>query len=285
MFPIRVVYWVRFMFLITITTSMLSTVVEAQHLKIDLSNLKIQSDKKTIGSLWTFRITNLDWADGNTEFVLLHLDTKKIRISIEVTDRPVKMPEYFNKNACKHSPFAVSGGFFDRDKEEIRGLLISNYKVHSKTADWGSGGVFHYTDGAYRIDYTDNFHSLPSTAIALQGKPVLVRDGENDMIGDDYIRADRISIGTTLQNNVVIFGAFSPRYEAVSAYKFAELALEATRKAKVKLDSLLNLDGAAQAAISIRPLKRFLGYKKKWKYVPNVICSDNIESPKKSSPP
>lgn len=280
---IRIVSWVRITFLTTIAVYLFSTVVTAHQLIVDSANLPLQSDKKTIGFLMTFRIANPDWADGNTEFVLLHLHTTKMRIYIEVTDRSVKMPEYFNKKACRQSPFVVSGGFFDRDKEEIRGLLISNYQVHSKVADWSSGGIFHYTKGAYRIDYTDSFCQLPTTAFALQGKPVLVRNGVNDMIEDDYKRADRISIGTTFRNNVVIFGAFSPKYEAVSAFKFAELAIEATRIAKIELDTLLNLDGAAQAALSIRPLKRFLGYGT-WKYVPNVICSGNLASLKESAP-
>ncbi len=266
----------RTVFLPILAAYLFSGLAFADQLTIESNKSPLHSGPQTIGFFSTYRIVNKDWADGNTKFVLLHIDTNKAGVGIEVTNRPVKMKEYFNNNACKRSPFVASGGFFDRDSEEIRGLLIANREVHSEIAKWGSGGVFHYTNGIFRIDNKDSFQLSPSTEIALQGKPVLVRDRVNDMISDDYIRADRISIGITSRNNIVIFGAFSPKYQAVSTYKFAELALEAARLNKLELDTLLNLDGAAQAALSIRPRKIFLGYEK-WKYVPNVICSTNID--------
>lgn len=249
-------------------------------LKYPIEEIKFAKD--IIGKVISYEITDRSYVDATTELVLAVFDTSKIVLTIINTQKTVHMLDYFGKQACPDAMIVISGGFFqvsEEGKHSPIGLLITGGKIQVPLANWNSGGVFHFTNNRYLIDPIRDFKLKNSIKEAIQSLPILVKNGVNDISKDDGKRWDRMSIGTTDNDQFIIIGAFSKQRQSISLYKFAEISIYAAKKSDIKLKDLIALDGAGGAAFNLRTIKRHYGYKK-YKYVPNVLCVSQIATTK-----
>ena len=179
------------------------------------------------------------------------------------------------ENACNGKELIVmSGGFFDEGKDGKMpvGLLISEGKVLSDVATWESGGILFQNEVSLGIIPIGYFEHINKSKLkyAIQSKPLVVQDSRNGIYSDDKIFFDRVGVGFTNDNQLIIGGAFNRSIQALSLYQFGKLM--ATKKEDDGPDGklILAMDGGPGAHIYIPSLDLHFGHAGE-KYVANTI--------------
>lgn len=166
----------------------------------------------------------------------------------------------------------VTGGYFKNKLPE--GLVISKGKRLSSKVRWNDlGGVLVQRNSVISIEPIKSFVEDSRITEALQSKPILVKDGKIDNLKPDNLRYDKVAIGITLDNELIVVGSFNRAGDGISNYEFAQLLSIHTKSIGSDIPNIqvaLYLDGGPSAHIYISKLGKHYG-ESGTTFVPNII--------------
>lgn len=241
------------------------------------SNVVHKETKSPDGSIIVnqFEVTDKNSHWYTTKLVFIELD-KELYFNINDVRYKGKCDSIYNSLLDDDDLIVMSGGFFNHDREPD-GLLIINNVKRSDLINWGQGGVVYSGNKHSGIVIMPEkyFNRMPLEKLenAVQSKPILIRNEKSVVSEKSSARADRIAIGTTDENSIIICLAISTKNNALSLFELSVLAAEYdkfTNGATIK--SLLALDGGPYVYLKIPSLNiTYCRNPNKSNYIVNVI--------------
>lgn len=193
-----------------------------------------------------------DRNEPNERLIAVWISVPTRSVEMVVGGRPVKrsiFPEY--ENSDDPQDFAVTSGSYFEDYNSCapEGLVISGGgKLHDAVTKKFGGFLISRGPGSLSIQ---SIHDrLPSgLRNAVQGTPILVREGTVDHISEKGDGANRLAIGIRRNGDIIIAGAFAHGQKGMTLFEFASLLAVPDAQAGPGAFEALNLDGFGQAHI------------------------------------
>ncbi len=175
---------------------------------------------------------------------------------------------------CDGAPVVTSGGFFaarDGGGYAPLGLAVGDGVELSAFAARRWGGVLERRGHDSTVVPLAAFDPSSAPDQAIQSSPIVVADGENDMLRDDGRLDNRLAIGLDGRGGLVAIGAFRDGGGAVSLHTLAELILALEPAAGLHVVHALALDGGSSAQI-VAPGQGLSWGSPLPGYMPNAMC-------------
>lgn len=206
------------------------------------------------------------------ELVYLKIPRSKVSLKIKDIGKKGDADSIYDQAASPNSLLLASGGFWGYDtgnKKIPLGLVVSEGKVLNKKSRWTTGGVLYQNNKTINIKHISKF-SESSVQEAIQSKPILVQQGKNDIYSDSRKYFDRIAIGLTMSNEILVCGVFNSKGRGISLYEFAEILVKKEHTHYPNTRIALAMDGGPSSHLYFPPLKKHMGYSH-INHVPNLI--------------
>lgn len=236
-----------------------------------LSKIKVICKSDTF-ELIEYKITDMNNVRYGLTVCFIKIPLERVNLKIDELREYSSVIDVFEKRCQSSDVIITNGGYFEVTKDGERaplGLSISNGITLSDKVNWREGGILFQANDTVGIihinDYTDQ-----KFREAIQCKPILVRNSKNDIYSNSDSYFDRISIGITNANELIVCGAFNQDGIALSIYEFGEFLSTCSKKPCPNLNISLYLDGGPSAHIYIPVLGKHYGYSSN-NYLPNII--------------
>ena len=215
--------------------------------------------------------------DKTTKWVIAFVPEPSI--SVKAIDKTVSSKTYFSQQGlCRSSRVILTGGNFENDEKGLRpvGFHMNLGEKITSTAPWVFGGYIYQTKNG-NVDFSTIKQGLPEGVVeALQSKPFLIEKGGVAVAEGNDPALDRIAIGNAVYNDktgLIVVAAISDlsRRRAIRLHHFAEAIVLIAELYNIKIDIVLNLDGAAKAFVCFPKRGKYYGTRAR-RYIPSVIC-------------
>lgn len=226
------------------------------------------------GSVEAWHLRRATGTGAVVTLVLVVLPSDRNRAFIEHVDRIGATSSVYSPGFCKGALAVANGNFFidDNNRKSPLGLLKVGGKTVTKTSRRKSGGFL-------IIDTVGRVAVLPKRMVAqaeaardaLESTPVLIRNGGDDMRGDQGDRFDRVGVGNSRNGATIMVGAFARDQQTVSLAEFSKLAIAALKSKRIVPDGLLAMDGGPSAHLWFPAKKALYGHRGA-AYLPSAIC-------------
>lgn len=203
-------------------------------------------------------------------FIKIPLD--RVNLKIDEIRQYDSVRYIFENNKLSTDLVISNGGFFGLDDNHQRvplGLVISDGATLNSNANWKEGGILFQINDTVGIIHISEYNNQKFQQ-AIQCKPILVRNSRLDIYSNSYDFFDRISIGITNEDELIICGAFNKEGTCLSLFEFAEFLSSCPQMPCPNLKISLYLDGGPSAHIFIPGLNKHYGYSGV-NYLPNII--------------
>lgn len=200
--------------------------------------------------------------DAEVKLVVIILPQAHFTTSVSSVSFATMAGRLFRAATCPNAQVVTNGGFFWRSAKGPRplGLVQVGGRTLSKPSGRKSGGFLKSDSGRLAVlPRTERAAALRADD-AIESSPILIWDGRSGMRSDDGVRFDRVAIGTTADDHVVVAGAFARDQETVTLTEFGTLASNVVRTRGKKLQTLLALDGRPSAHIYLPQSNRLFGF-------------------------
>lgn len=223
-----------------------------------------------IGDRWVVRRSR---GDPPIDLIVLILPQARYATSIAPVARADLAPRLFPPLPCRAAAVVTNGGFFWRSIKGPRALGLVRVSGRTLTRPSGRryGGFLTATDGTFAVLRRQAANTALRATDAIESSPIIVWNARSDMKSDDGIRFDRVALGTTVDGQLVIVGAFAPDQETVTLTELGALAMAAVRLRQKRLDTLIALDGGPSAHLYLARQRRLFGFGGSM-YLPNAVC-------------
>lgn len=206
------------------------------------------------------------------ELYYLKIPLKSIQINVMEVNKMGATDSIYNKLKHINSIVLLSGGFWGYDKlnkEMPLGLVVDNGIIKSKKINWKTGGVLFQKDGEIDILEINKVKKI-NFQDAIQSKPILVNNGENDIYSDSETYFDRICIGFTTSNELIVCGIFNDKGRGISLYEFAKILVKKEDKNHPNIKIALAMDGGPSSHLFFPTLGLHVG-NSKLNFIPNIV--------------
>ncbi len=176
-----------------------------------------------------------------------------VRMFVEAKPVETSIIPAYERSAEPKDVVVTSGGFFETYNTCVpEGLVISNKTTVVERKDKKFGG-FLLSGEKGILSIKPISEKLPAgIENAIQGDPILVRNGVVDNISPDNGGvSNRVAVGLRTNGDIVIAGAFADRTEALTLFEFASLLAVPIQQSGPGVDVALNLEGFRQAHMYI----------------------------------
>ena len=215
--------------------------------------------------------------DKTTKWVIAFVPEPSI--SVKVINKRVSSKTYFSQQElCRSSRVILTGGMYDNDVKVDRPVgFHMNFGVKiTSTAPWVSGGYIYQTKNGSVEFSTIKQGLLKGVVEALQSKPFLLEKGKVAVAERNDPAHDRVAIGNAVYNDksgLLVVAAISDlsRRTAIRLHHFAEAIVLIAELYNIKIDMVLNLDGAAKAFVCFPKRGKYFGTNA-IRYIPSIIC-------------
>ncbi len=209
-----------------------------------------------------------NWKD--LEFVWIKISKGAALRAVDV-QRTGNFQEIFEGITYGRDLVTINGGFYDDDKKP-EGFVVVDQKEVNPYIDWGEGGIVVQQDDFFRIVPHNYYKYLDRSRIrhALQSKPIVVDDGEIAVNRAMRKRQNRIGIGMTEDDEILICLGMTSADRALSLYEFGQLITISERDGGPGGKTLLALDGGPSVHIYIPSMRRHYGIRESG-YLPNAL--------------
>ncbi|MDN3666921.1 phosphodiester glycosidase family protein [Algibacter miyuki] len=210
------------------------------------------------------------------ELYYLKIPLNSAKLNVKEVKIKGEMDSIYNEFKTLESIVLISGGFWGYDKsnkEMPLGLIIENGNIKSKKIKWETGGFLFQKDNSIDIVAIKDLDEVNFDE-AIQSKPILVKNFENDIYSDDKIHFDRICIGITNSNELIICAVFNNKGRSISLYEFSEILIKNEKPDYPNTKIALALDGGPSSHLYFPALNMHVGYQE-INYVPNIITIKN----------
>ncbi|CAJ2864914.1 phosphodiester glycosidase family protein [Burkholderia pseudomallei] len=225
------------------------------------------------GMLYVYKDQDIASSIYGSEFCLLHIDSKSIRLKVKHIglDNPIK--EIYENSFPKDTIGVMTGGFFGVDlngKPIPLGLEKVNFRVTNRLAKWSSGGVISSNSNGAWISPIHSFRDSAQIEFAVQSKPLLIKKGNLGISTISLDRFDRAAIGTTTTGEVVMAVISEPAGKGASLAEFSRLLSKVHLPEGQTIANALAMDGGPGAHLYVPSLRVHCGTGLP-NYVPNAL--------------
>ncbi len=185
---------------------------------------------------------------------------------------------------CGGMAATITGGYFGIEDGAFYplGWTMASGAETAPWVGWQVGGAL--VVGGERAASILYWHELQGDARdgveeAVQSKPILVRDNQNDGLVSQGPRDDRVAFAITDRGDVVLiavtgpilFGLPTGKRTSLSLKDFADFLAALRLPDGAVIDRAINLDGGPSAHLYLRDTDLFVGPAID-RYVPNIVC-------------
>ena len=171
----------------------------------------------------------------------------------------------------------INGGFFSSNKSP-EGLFISKGIELSKIREWNEGGILYVYKTLSNITPIIRVEKITQkdrirfnqVNYAIQSKPLIIEDGKNGIYSSEGEKHNRLGIGFTWDDELIVCGAFTKDDRAIDLLALGNLLERLNQYGGPNIRLLLGLDGGPPAHLYIPSNNLHYGSSIDT-YVPNTI--------------